>query len=85
MEFFLKIVYIIIGMKGFIVYATYRVVQDRAHVMLFGRLENGENFVTLNYFRPYFYVKEKDLKKSLKVESFEYEKLNLKFQDSSSM
>ncbi len=65
-------------MKGFIVYATYRVVNDRAHVMLFGRLENGQNFVTLNYFRPYFYVKEKDLKKALKVENFEYEKTKFK-------
>jgi DNA polymerase II len=65
-------------MKGFIVSATYRVVNERAHVMLFGRLENGENFVSLNYYRPYFYVKEKDLKKALKVDSFEYEKTKFK-------
>ncbi len=65
-------------MKGFIVYHTYRIINDRAYVMLFGRLENGQNFVTLNYARPYFYIKEKDLKKAQKVENFETENTEMK-------
>ncbi len=65
-------------MKGFIVYSTYRIIKDRAYVALFGRLENGENFVTFNLFRPYFFIQKKDLKKALKLEEFEYEEVKLK-------
>ena len=60
-------------MIGFIVDATYRIKDGRAYVCLFGRLKNGESFLTVNYFRPYFFIKEKDLKKALKIENFEYE------------
>jgi DNA polymerase II len=65
-------------MLGFIVDATYRIKDGRAYVCLFGRLENGESFLTVNYFRPYFFIKEKDLKIALKVENFEYEKCDYK-------
>ncbi|MFH0752104.1 MAG: DNA polymerase II [archaeon] len=64
-------------MKGFIVYSTYRTINDRAYVNLFGRLENGESFATLNYFRPYFYIKETDLKKAQKIENFEFERTEM--------
>ncbi len=64
-------------MKGFIVYSTYRTINDRAYVTLFGRLENGESFASMNYFRPYFYIKEKDLKKAQKTENFEFEKTEM--------
>jgi len=65
-------------MKGFVVYPTYRIIDNRAFVYLFGRLENGESFLTINSFKPYFYIKEKDLDEALKVENFSYEKTNLK-------
>ena len=45
-------------MKGFVVYATYRVENDNAKVYLFGRLENGESFCTINSFKPYFLIKD---------------------------
>jgi len=56
---------------GFIVYPTYRIVDDesdegkknkrkKALVYLFGRLENGESFLTISDFRPYFYIQSKD-------------------------
>lgn len=48
---------------GFIVYPTYRIKEDKAHVYLFGRLENGESFLTINHYKPYFYFRKKDIKK----------------------
>lgn len=65
-------------MKGFVVYPTYRVTDNKAYVYLFGRLENGESFLTINFFRPYFFIKEKHLKKALNINVFEYEKCDLK-------
>ncbi|MFH1770491.1 MAG: DNA polymerase II [archaeon] len=65
-------------MRGYIVYPTYRVKNDEAVVYLFGRLENGESFLTKNVFRPYFYIKKSDLKKALKIEEFEHEDTILK-------
>ncbi|MBT3985440.1 DNA polymerase II [archaeon] len=65
-------------MIGFIVDATYRIMDGRAYVCLFGRLENGESFLTVNYIRPYFFILKKDLKKALKVENFEYEEVEFK-------
>ncbi len=65
-------------MKGFIVDATYRIIGGRAYVALFGRLENGEAFLTLNYLRPYFFIKESDLKKALELDEFVYEECLLK-------
>ena len=32
-------------MKGFVVYPTYRIIDNKAKVYLFGRLENGESFL----------------------------------------
>lgn len=60
-------------LDGFIVYPTYRIVDDeseegrkkkrkKALVYLFGRLENGESFLVITNYRPYFYVKTTDLK-----------------------
>ncbi len=65
-------------MKGFIVYRTYRLREGKAYLQLFGRLENGESFVTINHARPYFYIKQKDLKQAKKIESFETEKSDFK-------
>ncbi|MEA3378918.1 MAG: DNA polymerase II [Nanoarchaeota archaeon] len=65
-------------MKGFIVYPTYRIINSKPYVCLFGKLENGQTFVSFNHFRPYFYIKKTDLKKAKKLENFEYEKINFK-------
>ena len=61
-------------MKGFIIDATYKVINDKAHVLLFGRSEKGESFLTTHYTRPFFYIKEKDLKKAQKIGDFDSEK-----------
>ncbi|MEK6967314.1 MAG: DNA polymerase II [Nanoarchaeota archaeon] len=45
-------------MKGFVVYATYRVENDKAKVYLFGRLENGDSFCAIKSFKPYFFIKD---------------------------
>lgn len=65
-------------MKGFIVYSTYDTINEETIIQLFGRLENGESFVTLNKVKPYLYIKEKELKKIEKLLSkYEIEKTNL--------
>jgi DNA polymerase-2 len=62
-------------MKGFIVYHTYRIIDDKAYIYLFGRLESGESFLTINHFRPYFYIRKKDLEKVAKIKTdLKYEK-----------
>lgn len=47
-------------MKGFIAYQTYRTIGEKSYVWLFGRLENGESFVTINEFCPYFFIRKMD-------------------------
>lgn len=51
-------------MHGYIVDETYRIDEGKAYVYLFGRLENGESFCAINHFRPYFCIREKDVKKA---------------------
>ena len=65
-------------MKGYIIYPTYETINDETIIQLHGRLENGQSFVTLNKLKPYFYIKESDLKKVEKLLSkYEIEKTNL--------
>ncbi len=59
--------------SGFIVYPTYRIIDGKAYVYLFGRLENGDSFLTINYTRPYFYARKKDRK------NFDNVKTEIKF------
>src|SRR3989338_3062878 len=54
-------------MKGFIVYATYDVIGEKTVIQLFGRLESGETFVSINTLKPYFFIKESDIKKAEKL------------------
>lgn len=54
-------------MKAFIVYPTYRIINNNAYVYLFGRLENGESFLTINHFQPYFWIKKSELEKAKKI------------------
>jgi len=64
-------------MKGFIVYPSYLIINGKTHVQLFGRLENGESFVSINELQPYFFIKSPDLKKAEKyLQKFKVEKTN---------
>lgn len=65
-------------MKGFILYSTYRIIGESPYVFLFGRLENSESFAAVIPYKPYFYIKESDLKRALDVEKFEHEKTSMK-------
>ncbi len=70
-------------MRGFIVYSTYRISDDKskALIYLFGRLENGESFLTINEYKPYFYIKTEDRKDAEKLVTAEFEdtkKVNFK-------
>lgn len=82
------------SINGFIVYPTYRIVEDeseegmkkkrkKALIYLFGRLENGESFLIIKHYRPYFYIKTSDLKnekleKALKEYDANIEKTSFK-------
>lgn len=50
-------------MKAYILYATDDIIDNHTVVQLFGRLENGQSFVAIKKFKPYFYIKKKDAKK----------------------
>ncbi|HJX05351.1 MAG TPA: DNA polymerase II [Candidatus Nanoarchaeia archaeon] len=65
-------------MKGFIIHPTYKVENGKAFIHLFGRLENGESFLTINEYKPYFFIRKADLEKALKIEQFDYEATHLK-------
>ncbi len=66
-------------MKGFIVYPDYIVENNRTIVRLFGRLENGQSFLTIHNFDPYFFIRSSDLNKVKPLLSkFKTEKTNLK-------
>lgn len=56
-------------MRGYIVDETYRFEGGKAAVYLFGRLENGESFLTISRFDPYFCIREDDLAEAEKVSS----------------
>lgn len=65
-------------MKGFIVYSTYRIVDGKAKIYLFGRLENNESFLSIHDYKPYFYIKNSDLKKANELAKFDFENTKLK-------
>lgn len=52
-------------MNGFIIYSTYETLDNETLIQLYGRLENGQSFATINAFKPYFFVRKKDEKKAL--------------------
>ncbi|MBC8435126.1 DNA polymerase II [archaeon] len=54
-------------MKGFIVQPEYVNIDNGTYVQLFGRLENGESFVSVHKFEPYFFVLKSDQKKVKKL------------------
>ncbi|MGV8171373.1 MAG: DNA polymerase II [Candidatus Woesearchaeota archaeon] len=59
-------------LKGYVVYPTYRIIEEdvdgkkvmKSLVYLFGKLENGESFLAMKEYRPYFYIPENDYKKN---------------------
>lgn len=65
-------------MRGFIVYPDYEVIEDSTIVKLYGKLENGESFVTLNKVKPYFFIKQSDEKKVENyLSAYQIDKTNL--------
>ncbi|MBN1156284.1 DNA polymerase II [Candidatus Woesearchaeota archaeon] len=68
-------------MKGFIVYPTYRIENGSARVYLFGRLENGESFLTINSFKPYFFIRREDLKRAEEVKEPEFKHQHTELKD----
>ena len=52
------------SMKGFIIDPTYRIKDNKAYLYLYGRLENGESFLTINETKPYFFIKKTDKHKA---------------------
>ncbi|HLF53638.1 MAG TPA: DNA polymerase II [Candidatus Nanoarchaeia archaeon] len=66
-------------MKGFIVYSTYQIDDEKTTIQLFGRLENGQSFAAINRISPYFFVKESNLKEIEKhLSKYKVEKTELK-------
>ncbi len=50
-------------MKGFVVDSTSEVREGQTHVCLFGKLENGQSFITTHSMNPYFFVEEAKITK----------------------
>ena len=66
-------------MKGHIVYADYDIIENSTHVLLYGRLENQQSFVTIHEISPYFFVETSKIKKLSKLlKKFKVEKTELK-------
>ena len=70
-------------MKAFIVQPTYRILDGKAFIHLYGRLENGESFLTINEFKPYFQIKKSDVEKAntLDTENIKFEVEEAKFKN----
>ncbi len=64
-------------MKGFIIYPSYEIINNEAYVYLYGRLENGQSFLAINKFRPYFFIKTSDLNKAKKLAKFKLEETSI--------
>ncbi len=70
-------------MKGYIVYQKHITIDEKSVIQLFGKLENGQSFVSQNTIEPYFFVISKDVKrispllKKYKVEKTDFKNKNL--------
>ncbi len=64
--------------KGFIVNTHYDVINDEPVIYVFGKLQNGESFVSTHKFKPYFFIKDKDKDKALEIINFNLEKTEYK-------
>ncbi len=65
-------------MKGFILYSDHKIIDNKACVLLYGKLDNNETFLTINSYRPYFYIKKSDLNRALNLKTFDYEENKFK-------
>ena len=65
-------------MKGFIVYSGCITNENEDYIKLFGKLENGQSFASINKHSPYFYVKNKDKNKISSNKIKEIQETNLK-------
>ena len=65
-------------MKGFIIYPTYRIINGKPNVLLFGRLENNESFLAIIEYKSYFFIKKDDLHTALSLENFDYKETDYK-------
>ncbi len=65
-------------MKAFIIYPSYIVEENKTFIQLFGKLENGQSFVSLHEFKPHFFIKTSEVKKVKKyLSKFEVSKTDL--------
>ncbi len=53
--------------EGFIVFPTYKVINDKAYVFLYGRLKSGDSFVSINEFKPYFFIETAKVDEAQKI------------------
>ncbi|MFT4303369.1 MAG: DNA polymerase II [Candidatus Woesearchaeota archaeon] len=65
-------------MKGFIVYPTYKIINNKAFVHLYGRLENKESFLAIFERRAFFYIKKQDQEKAKEILPVEFVEENFK-------
>src|SRR6056297_1114377 len=56
--------------QGFIIDRTYRLVDGKPKVYLFGRLETGESFLSISDYLPYFYFRTADREAAEKLVNF---------------
>lgn len=65
--------------NGFIVYPTYDTKDEKTLIKLYGRLENGNSFLVLTEFNPYFYIRTQDVKKvKSHIKKYKIQDTNLK-------
>lgn len=65
-------------MKAFITDSKHKTINDKTYIQLFGKLENEKSFSSISEFTPYFFIREKDLKKiSNLTKKYKIEKTNL--------
>src|SRR3989344_1619074 len=49
--------------NGFTITPTYDTIDGKTVILLYGKLSNGDSFVSSHDFKPYFYIKTEDVKK----------------------
>src|SRR3972149_2268345 len=66
--------------KGFILHPTYRFIDNKPVVHLYGKLENGESFLAVfEEFRPYFYIRKSDEAKAKRATKVLFDAKDEKF------
>src|SRR3989344_9214694 len=65
-------------MRAYIIYSDYDFIKEKTIVRLFGRMENGKSFCSINTITPYFFIKEESKKKAEKyLKKYQVEKTGL--------